>query len=1048
MTTLSQPAMKVNASLSSRPLFKPRIYFANINVSKIYSTFHRYRSDKFLGAACDTGAQKTVTGNDQAQSYCNLVNMPFQPSPTNSVFVFGDRVSHSIGTLNFILPTPTGPKTITAHIVNISIPFLLGLDTLDRHGWNVLTVQNKLESVKDGWTMPLYRLRGHVFLRWPETFVNLFTRNELERMHLHFMHPSASKMFQLLHRAYPNKLQGDTLDILSDISKSCDVCQKYSLKPFTFTVRFPDDAVFNQRIAMDLMYLDGSPVLHVIDTGTNFSAAQFLSNSDTRTIWDTFITIWVNTYTGYPSHIHIDQGSSFNSAEWIELCRDASVKTTTTGTESHNSLGQGETYHAMLRRLYNKIRATTPNISKAMSLSTAIKVMNDTAGPNGLVPSLLLFGEMPRIPHVPQTSISPSDRHRAIHAARKEFEVITAKSRVQTALTHKPPVAHKFRFAPGHAVYVYREKEKCWTGPHLVRSCDEKSVFVDLGERTGARQFNLARVKPAKLPSISSLLSKPPPLSEQNRQISRAELRRQHNSPLTFFTETIFPHDPRSKLFDEAKIKEIKGLIDRGTFQIILRRDAGEDPNIIPSRFVLAIKHKKNGQDIFRARFVVGGHKDRDNGHIVHSATNLKQTSIRLLLALASIFGFELYSLDVTQAYLQSASQLRRKIFIKPDILNMDSDELLQLMKPIYGLTDSGDYWHETFRNHQERDLEMNKTIGDSSLFFKRISNRLVGLSGSYVDDILRAGTPSFLSDSMKITSSKFNTKEPEKTPLEFTGLLISGDSNKRKTSHERYIERLEYLPESATYEDIRSARAKLSWVCNTRPDICAAVSILSQVTDKTFENTTYKLVNKVIKHLKATPNLGLVFPKLDIASVYLLVYSDAATNSGSDYKCQLGYIILLMDAYNRCSILQFSSHKSRRVTRSSLAGETIALADAFDNVFLLQHDLQRILGKQIPILMMTDSKLLFDVITGNKYTTEARLMVDIAAVREAYNQRTISNIALIERAYNIADPLTKITHSNILQNIMETGYLRHPISQYVLDSQLKLCETNFRVVK
>lgn len=47
-----------------------------------------------------------------------------------------------------------------------------------------------------------------------------------------------------------------------------------------------------------------------------------------------------------------------------------------------------------------------------------------------------------------------------------------------------------------------------------------------------------------------------------------------------------------------------------------------------------------------------------------------------------------------------------------------------------------------------------------------------------------------------------------------------------------------------------------------------------------------------------------------------------------------------------------------------------------------------------MPILMIADSELLFDVITGNRYTTEARLMVDIADVRAAYNQRIISNIA------------------------------------------------------
>lgn len=149
------------------------------------------------------------------------------------------------------------------------------------------------------------------------------------------------------------------------------------------------------------------------------------------------------------------------------------------------------------------------------------------------------------------------------------------------------------------------------------------------------------------------------------------------------------------------------------------------------------------------------------------------------------------------------------------------------------------------------------------------------------------------------------------------------------------------------------------------------------------------------------------------------------------------------MDATGCCCILQFSSHKSRRVVRSSGAGETIALADAFDQAFILRHDLQRILGKEIPLLMLTDSKVLFDVITGNRYTTEARLMVDIAAVRETYNNRIISNIGLIRRDYNPADGLTKIAPNPALHKIMHTHIIDHPIEQYIVDSfisALALC--------
>jgi hypothetical protein len=96
---------------------------------------------------------------------------------------------------------------------------------------------------------------------------------------------------------------------------------------------------------------------------------------------------------------------------------------------------------------------------------------------------------------------------------------------------------------------------------------------------------------------------------------------------------------------------------------------------------------------VLKARFVLGGHKDRDKRHIVHNATNLKQSSIRILLALASFLGFNIWSTDINQAYLQSASNLQCKIFVRPDILQLDPDQLLQVVKPLHRLSDAGAYW-------------------------------------------------------------------------------------------------------------------------------------------------------------------------------------------------------------------------------------------------------------------------------------------------------------------------------------------------------------------
>lgn len=109
--------------------------------------------------------------------------------------------------------------------------------------------------------------------------------------------------------------------------------------PGYFLRAFPRIQSINNRVLLDLMYLDGDPVSHIVSNGTNVSAARFLPHADTKSIWIALVMMWVSTYTGYPFNVHLDWGSAFKSIEWAQLCGDASITTTVSGTESHNFLG-------------------------------------------------------------------------------------------------------------------------------------------------------------------------------------------------------------------------------------------------------------------------------------------------------------------------------------------------------------------------------------------------------------------------------------------------------------------------------------------------------------------------------------------------------------------------------------------------------------------------------------------------------------------------------------------------------------------------------------
>ena len=78
--------------------------------------------------------------------------------------------------------------------------------------------------------------------------------------------------------------------MLEDITKRCDPFQRIQNAPHRFPVSFgTPDAIFNERIMVDVMSIDGKKVLHVVDEGTRFSAARFLKDETTNTIWKTLI---------------------------------------------------------------------------------------------------------------------------------------------------------------------------------------------------------------------------------------------------------------------------------------------------------------------------------------------------------------------------------------------------------------------------------------------------------------------------------------------------------------------------------------------------------------------------------------------------------------------------------------------------------------------------------------------------------------------------------------------------------------------------------------
>jgi len=212
------------------------------------------------------------------------------------------------------------------------------------------------------------------------------------RIRRHFFHASPEQLYAVMRRAKNEDAVPET-QRLQDVAAACDVCQRLAKEPGRFRAALLErDVIFNRVVLIYLMFLKGRAVLHIFDKDTLFSAATFLRDGQsTAAVWDAYKSVWVTKYAGHSNHIHVDAGTQLQSAEWKALLHAAGVQVYDSGVESHNSLGAGERYHAYLHNLHNRVSADRPGISPDMALALAVFVVNQTAGPGGLSPMLLLL---------------------------------------------------------------------------------------------------------------------------------------------------------------------------------------------------------------------------------------------------------------------------------------------------------------------------------------------------------------------------------------------------------------------------------------------------------------------------------------------------------------------------------------------------------------------------------------------------------------------------------------------------------------------------------
>src|ERR1035438_2655262 len=125
----------------------------------------------------------------------------------------------------------------------------------------------------------------------------------------------------------------------------------------------------------------------------------------------------------------------------------------------------------------------------------SFKAVNDTAGPDGIVPTLLVFGAYPRMTQWDAPAASIAARAKAVEQAMEAVRQCHATRKVTEALRIRngPRTSHLAELPVNSDVLVWRE-EKGWQGPYQLLAMDGETAQIQLPN--GPRSFRSTAVKP------------------------------------------------------------------------------------------------------------------------------------------------------------------------------------------------------------------------------------------------------------------------------------------------------------------------------------------------------------------------------------------------------------------------------------------------------------------------------------------------------------------------------------------------------------------------
>ena len=359
---------------------------------------------------------------------------------------------------------------------------------------------------------------------------------------------------------------------------------------------------------------------------------------------------------------------------------------------------------------------------------------------------------------------------------------------------------------------------------------------------------------------------------------------------------------------------------------------------------------------------------------------------------------------NVIQTYVQSIFNLNWKFYVKSfhefvSIIKTSYDCILKIMKSLYKMFKTSNYWFFIYHKHYIKKFVMIKSTYDSCLFHSIESFDLIDFQ---TDDILIFVNNDFvikkneiiktvnimikkrecfnITNSIKFNDMKIKLQKNETIIIKYASYVKNISSIKNQNfsfiSAKNIIRKK--LISKNQYVIQRARNAYVISICQfeTFFDLAYTAQIINVISND------IALLNKRLTWQIENKSRKLKYVKFDFDSLRLMIFIDSFYVNNRNFIFQIDYVICLIDALDRINILHWFSIKCKRMIRNVLIFKLYELIHEFDFETTLKTTIKKILRFNISLIVYIDFKFLYQCLMKLKTIEKKRLMINVINLR------------------------------------------------------------------